>query len=133
MSTEVFYQYKATVTSVYDGDGVYDMVIDMGMNLFQKKEVRLYGVDTPELKLRERDAGMVVRDFVRSLISDKEVIIHTKKDEAGKYGRLLADIKIDGKDLAELLLAEGYAKPYDGGTKATWTDEELGKIMGNVC
>ena len=130
MITKFKYKYLATITSVYDGDGAYECNIDMGMKLYLKKQVRLYGVDTPELKGKQKIAGRKVRDFVRACILDKDVILYTKKDKSGKYGRLLADIKFDdNRDLSELLLQKGYAKVYLGGKKEPWTKEELDFIV----
>ena len=37
--------------------------------------------------------------------------------ERGKYFRLVASVRIDGIDLSNLLLREGFAVEYDGGTK----------------
>ena len=129
------YEYKAKILSVYDGDGVYDAQVDMGMNLFQRKDIRLYGVDTPEMRGEQREAGIVVRDFVRELILNEDVVIHTYHDKTGKYGRLLADIHIisddglDYKDLSDILLEKGYAKVYTGGKKLEWDDTEIDKII----
>ena len=124
------YKYIAKITSVYDGDGAYDSVIDMGMKLYIERKVRLYGIDTPELKGKEKDAGKKVRNFVRELILNKNVVLYTKKDKSGKYGRLLASIKLEnGTDLAELLIAKKYAKLYLGGKKKKWTQSELHTII----
>ena len=129
------YEYKALITSVYDGDGAFEAVIDLGFNIQMEKTVRLSGVDTPELRGEQYEAGKKVRDFVRSLILDKYVTIRTYKDHSGKYGRLLADIQISPveftaqNDLGELLISMGYAKPYSGGKKDPWTKEELNKII----
>jgi len=125
------YTYKATVLSVYDGDGSFDVLVDMGMNLTRRKSVRLYAVDTPEIRGAQKHAGVVVRDYVRKLMLDKEVLLTTKKDKTGKYGRLLADIDIGGLDLGELLVSQGYAKPYFGGKKQPWAEEELNNILSN--
>jgi len=43
-------------------------VVDMGMKLYIEKQVRLYGVDTPELRGKQKVAGRKVRDFVRKCI-----------------------------------------------------------------
>ena len=127
------YQYEAEILSVYDGDGVFDANVDMGMNLWQRKDLRLARVDTPELRGGQRKAGLVVRDFVRGLILNKIVVIDTHRDRTGKYGRLLVDIHIisgDGlEDLADLLIDKGYAKAYSGGRKDEWTVGELEKII----
>jgi len=119
------YEYHAKITSVYDGDGAFGAEIDLGLGIIIKRKIRLYGVDAPEMKTFQYSAGKVVRDLVRKLILDKKIIIRTKKDASGKYGRLLADIIIDDKDLSELLLSKGYVKPYFGGTKTPWTPQEL--------
>lgn len=119
------YEYKAKILSVYDGDGVYHANVDMGMNLFQRKSLRLYGVDTPEIRGTHKDAGYVVRDVVRIIIQDKDIIIKTHKDKTGKYGRLLVDIIIDDMNLSDYLISIGYAKEYFGGKKPEWTEEEL--------
>jgi len=130
------YEYKAEILSVYDGDGVYDAKVDMGMNLFQRKDLRLYGVDTPELRGSQRRAGLVVRDFVRDLILNKEAIIKTHRDKTGKYGRLLCDILIisedglDFEDLADILIEKKYAKPYFGKKKEEWSMQEIDFILG---
>ena len=126
------YKYIARVTSVYDGDGAYNATIDMGMKLYIEKQVRLYAVDTPELRGKQKVAGRKVRDFVRKCILDKEVVLYTQKDKSGKYGRLLASIKFDdGKDLAKLLIKKGYAKEYFGEKKKPWTQKELDFIIDN--
>ncbi|TXE06393.1 thermonuclease family protein [Seonamhaeicola algicola] len=75
-------------------------------------KLRLYGIDTPELRGSEREAGLVVRDIVRELILNKEVEIHSYKDKQGKYGRYLANIIVNGVDLNQWLVDNGHAKPY---------------------
>ena len=126
------YKYLATVTSVYDGDGAYDCTIDMGMKIFIEKKVRLYGVDTPELRGNQKEAGRKVRDLVRKKILNKEVVLYTQKDKSGKYGRLLASIKLkNGKDLATVLIEKGYAKSYFGGKKELWSESDLLHIINN--
>ena len=124
------YEYKAKIESVYDGDGSFDAIIDLGLNIFIKRKVRLYGVDTPEMRGEQYQAAKVVRDYVRELILNKDVTIKTKKDKSGKYGRLLACIEIDDIDLSTRLIELGYAKEYLGGTKEDWTKEELDLIGG---
>ena len=125
----MMYQYRAKILSVYDGDGVFDVLIDMGLNLKQRKDVRLYGIDAPELRGMEHKAGIVVRDYVREMILGNTVTLTTKKDRTGKYGRLLADIDTDGSDLGSHLINIGFAKPYFGGKKEVWTDKELDDII----
>ncbi len=105
------YNYKAKIIDVYDGDTV-TAIVDLGFLHFQEMKLRLYGIDTPELRGAEKEAGIVVRDLVREMILNKEVEIHSYKDKQGKYGRYLANIIVDGLDINKWLVDNGHAKPY---------------------
>ena len=105
------YNYKAHIKEVYDGDTV-TAVVDLGFLHYQEMRLRLYGIDTPEIRGAEREAGLVVRDIVREMILDKEVEIHSYKDKQGKFGRYLATILIDGLNLNDWLVENGHAKVY---------------------
>lgn len=113
--TTVPYIYKATITEAYDGDTMTARV-DLGMGVYKVVKLRLFGVDTPELRGEEREEGLVVRDHVRDLILGKEVVIKTHKDKKGKYGRWLAEIlfELNGEetDLSTYLLLKGLASKY---------------------
>lgn len=123
------YEYRANIESVYDGDGSFNSTVDLGLGISVSKKIRVYGIDTPEMRGDQYDAGKIVRDFVRELILGKDVVIKTKKDKTGKYGRLLANISIDGNDLGAILLDHGFAKEYFGGTKEEWSKEDLDNIL----
>lgn len=105
------YNYKAKIIAVYDGDTV-TAVVDLGFLHSQEMKLRLYGIDTPEMRGVEKVEGKKVRDIVREMILDKEVEIHSYKDKQGKYGRYLATIIIDGLDLNKWLVDNGHAKVY---------------------
>ncbi|MBC3757886.1 MULTISPECIES: thermonuclease family protein [Hyunsoonleella] len=106
------YTYKAKIIDVYDGDTV-TAVVDLGFLHFQEMKLRLYGIDTPELRGAEKEQGKIVRDIVRDMILDKEVTIRSYKDKQGKYGRYLANIILDnGLDFNQWLVDNGHAEPY---------------------
>ena len=110
------FNYRAIVTGVYDGDSI-TIDIDLGFNNWKKNQkVRLFGINTPEIRGEERPDGLVARDRLRELILDKEIIITSYKDKSGKYGRWLATVflKQDGmfENINTLLLAEGLAEVY---------------------
>ena len=48
------YQYKAKLIRVVDGDTV-DAMIDCGFSTFKKERIRLYGIDTPECRTRDKE------------------------------------------------------------------------------
>lgn len=106
------YTYKAKIIAVYDGDTV-TAVVDLGFLHSQEMKLRLYGIDTPEMRGPEKIEGKKVRDIVRTMVLDKEVTIRSYKDKQGKYGRYLASIILeDGLDVNQWLVDNGHAKPY---------------------
>jgi len=109
------YLYKAIVTRIYDGDTI-TVNIDLGFNMWMfHKSLRLYGIDTPEIRGEERPEGLKARDFVLERISvGDEIYVLTQKDKTGKYGRYLATI-LYGPDLINLneeLVENGLAEKY---------------------
>lgn len=109
------YTYKAIIVSVYDGDTV-TVDIDLGLHTWIKGEkIRLNRINAPELRGKERPHGIESRDFLRSLISDKEVVIQTIKDKKGKYGRYLGEIWLKQKNdkyvnVNDIMVKEGFAE-----------------------
>lgn len=92
------YHYKAKVVSVYDGD-TCTIDIDLGLHTWIRGEkIRLNRINAPELRGKERAKGLASRDFLKSLILDKEIIIETIKDTKEKYGRYLGEIWLKGSD-----------------------------------
>jgi len=106
------YIYKAFVTGVYDGDTI-TVDIDLGMDTWKMNvKMRLARIDTPEMRGAEKEAGKVVRDYVRGMLLNKDVVIKTEKDKTGKYGRYLAEVFIDDMNVNDHLLEEGMATEY---------------------
>ena len=122
------YNFRVTeINRVLDGDTI-DVTIDLGFDLFKKERVRIAGVDTPEKRTRDLeekalgiDATNWLKDKLESTLSgDDELTIRTELvGGVGKYGRLLGWLYVgeDTVSLNELMITEGYAHAYDGGTK----------------
>jgi micrococcal nuclease len=112
MKEDFLYHYKALVTSVYDGDTI-TVDLQLGCDVvLRNQKIRLYGINTPELRGDSRNDGLAARDFLREYVLNKTVTLKTIKDKSGKYGRLLGIIYTDEKNINELLISEGYAKKY---------------------
>ena len=105
------YEYKAKITNVVDGDTV-DALVDLGFKVQTLQRLRLTRIDTPE---RGQNGFAEAKNFVKQLIEGKDVTMRSYK--ASKWGYFLADVIIDGRDVADMLLAAGLAKAYDGGKK----------------
>lgn len=123
---EVVYRFtKAKVLKVYDGDTITIAAHYAGQIV--KFSVRIFGVDCDEMKggtEQTRYNARLAKKYVEAMILDKivdvEILnnrIHGGKRIREKFGRLLAIVKVDGNDLANMLLEAGLARKYDGGHK----------------
>jgi|TARA_Y100000310_G_scaffold280419_1_gene300143 micrococcal nuclease len=116
------YHYRATVLRVVDGDTV-DVMLELGFNVSLKERVRLYGINAPESRTRdklEKVKGLASKDFVVEWTEDHadEIVIVTRIDKRGKYGRVLGTIMTEsGENLNELMIKEGHAVEYFGGKR----------------
>jgi micrococcal nuclease len=107
------FTYKARVIDVYDGDTI-TVLADLGFHTTVKLKLRLFGINTPELRGPSREAGLVARDRVNGLVMGKDIIIKTRKDRQEKFGRWLAEIYLPGseKSINTLLVEENLAVPF---------------------
>lgn len=97
-----FFNYKAQVISVYDGDS-FRANVDVGFNIIKRNiPFRLARIDTPEIRGDERPEGLVAEERTRELIENEEVIIHST--EKGKYGRWIVEVYFHENE--EILLEE---------------------------
>ena len=132
------------INRVVDGDTI-DVTIDLGFDLMKKERVRVAGVDTPEKRTRdleEKALGIDATNWLKGKLDsaikgDDELTIRTElKGGVGKYGRLLGWLYIgdDNVSLNEQMIGEGYAWPYDGGTKKKDFEElrELRRSRGTL-
>lgn len=120
------YEYKCKILRVVDGDTV-DVDIDLGFGVWLRKErVRMMGIDTPESRTRdteEKKFGLAAKDFVKSKMPVgsmqvlKTEIDKSGDDKKGKFGRILGDFLIDEDRLTDIMVSEGHAVAYFGGSK----------------
>ena len=113
------YEYSATLVKIIDGDTV-DVVIDLGFNTTKKERVRLLGIDTPESATKdlvEKKLGIEAKEYITQWFAQNTPFrLQTTKDD--KYGRILGVFTgLDGKTLNDILVQNGYAWAYTGGTK----------------
>jgi endonuclease YncB( thermonuclease family) len=133
------------IVEIYDGDTC--KIILLNNNILQKFNCRINGIDTPEMKppLSKANREIEIKNAYRcrnrliqlctsvgpntNIDSDiKKVsldtntkIVHVECLEFDKYGRLLVNIYDNDtpKSISynEILVNEGFAKKYNGGTK----------------
>lgn len=113
----------AAVLRVVDGDTL-TVRARIWINQELETSVRLQGIDAPELNGAcdaERARAKAARDFLAQRTLNRFVVLHDISND--KYGgRVVARITTEsGEDLAQSLLQEQLATPYDGrGAKAKW-------------
>tara|TARA_Y100001973_G_C5196852_1_gene334854 strand:- start:534 stop:998 length:465 start_codon:yes stop_codon:yes gene_type:complete len=139
------YNFRVTeINKVLDGDTI-DVTIDLGFDLYKKERVRVAGVDTPEKRTRdleEKALGIDATNWLKEKLEetingDGELSVRTELvGGVGKYGRLLGWLYIDDSEISlnEQMITEGYAWPYDGGTKQKDFEElrEVRRTFGTL-
>lgn len=116
------------VTRFVDGDGI--ILKDFYSN--KEIEIRFYGIDAPEITNckkvnKDEKETMIPASLLRELgrkslyflmeqikIGDECTLIQEKQNQQDKYGRTLGYVVMeDGRVLNEIMIKEGYAKPYN--------------------
>jgi len=114
--------YKAKIVRVVDGDTVI-LDISLGFDIILRgQSVRLYKVDTPECRtreLKEKAAGLLAKDVVEGFLPvGSKIVVKTKLDNKGKFGRLLGTlITKDNVNVNDYLIENNYAAEYYGQSK----------------
>jgi len=110
--------HTGKVIKVYDGDTITIATKLPYDNTIYKFPVRLSGIDSAEIKGKtdhEKQLAVLARDALTAKILGKMVELRNVGTE--KYGRLLADVYIDGVHINLWMLENKYAVAYNGGTK----------------
>ena len=116
------FEYEAECLRVVDGDTI-DCRIDLGFDVWVKKRIRFYGVNTHESRTRdleEKKRGIAATARVTDLLRSNEGRFVLKSHGVGKYGRVLGEIFVDtGEEhplnVKDVLIAEGHGVAYFGG------------------
>ncbi len=103
----------------YDSDTITVNIKNVPALIGKKISVRVKGIDSPEIKGKlpcEKESARTAKQLVENLLKRAKRIDLTNIDR-DKYFRILAEVKIDGQDLAQTLLKNNLAYNYNGGTK----------------
>ena len=92
--------FEAVVVSVYDGDTIT-------VRTDETIKIRINGIDAPELK---QPFGQASKQAMSSLVFGKKVTI--KPDKKELYGRTIARVEVDGRDVSVQMVETGMAHWY---------------------
>lgn len=123
------YEYKAVITNVVDGD-TFDMDIDLGFNIHIHERVRLLDIDTPEKFGKERELGLLVKEYAREKFSEEEVVIRSEKADVAadtdSFGRWLVRVIVNGEDIRDIYNELGINKKCDNyNEQNVWNLEDI--------
>lgn len=127
----IIYQFDDVRGEVWPGIHIYENRIEV------ETDIRIAGIDTPEKRpstknpdgtrrsewsrQAEKKASLAARDVLMELLQKNSLVMTLISPQHGKYaGRTVAQVYTHDIDVAEHLIKQGHAKPYDGGTKPDW-------------
>lgn len=125
----------ATCIKVTDGDSIRvraRLACDANTDRFYQFVLRLYGIDTPELRTKctyEKKFALMAKSFLEEKILGRYVDVSILS--RGKFGRLLAVVHQyhDTKSVNQTLVEQGYAVKYDGGKRVKRSSEEFKQLI----
>ncbi|QOR01946.1 thermonuclease family protein [Campylobacter sp. 2014D-0216] len=93
---------QAKITRVIDGDTLEATYKD------EKLKIRLFGIDAPE---SDQAYGKMATQFLSAIVLKKEVTLSVKDED--KYGRILAIVYLNDKDINQVMVKNGFAWAYE--------------------
>lgn len=115
------YEYKVKIRRIVDGDTV-DVDIDLGFDtILSKQRIRLYGIDTPESRTRDKEEkfyGKLSAKFLKEQCKNSsEIFLKTYLDKKGKFGRILGELIVEGVNINKMMIEKYMAVEYYGQSK----------------
>ncbi len=109
--------------SNYDGDTITFHLPGVHPYFGKNAKVRVMGIDAPELRPKgmagpcETEWGRVAKKLVEAELKNAKRIDLVGLGHPEKFGRILAQVEYDGKNLKDVLLKNYLAVPYQGQKK----------------
>lgn len=114
----VAYGLNANAVRVVDGDTIE----------VANQKYRLLGFDTAETTRAkcnyERSLGRAAKYRLHELINEAADIDVVTDGNRDRYDRVLAHLYVDERNVGRILISEGLARPYDGGSRKPWCNSK---------
>lgn len=116
----------------YDADTITFNIGGLHPIIGKNISIRVKGVDAPEIRSKnhcEKNKALTAKRAVASFL-EKAERVDLRDIERGKYFRIVADVIVDDRSLADYLLKNRLAYKYDGGTKKNidWCEDLNGEF-----
>ena len=94
---------------VWDGDSIW-----LGTT-WQSEAVRIFNIDAPEIKgLCAYESGLALQSKIRLAELLKGRRVEILRQGTDRYDRTLAAIRVEGRDVGDILVSEGLARTWAG-------------------
>lgn len=116
---------SSIVFTMCSGSSETNCVIDGDTIRLNGEKIRLVGFNTPETSEPACPAEAVKGERAKlrllELLNSGELSFAATADrDRDRYGRLLRQVRVEGRDVADILISEGLAELYQGGEKRNW-------------
>jgi endonuclease YncB( thermonuclease family) len=119
--------FPAEIVRVIDGD-TFEVRLNLGLDLIATRHVRLEGVEAPEVRGAEREAGLVVAAAAAAWLERGAVFVAYRSTDS--FGRVIGDIlAADGTPITAFLLTENLALPRSPRGRPVFPPEFLAAIV----
>lgn len=95
-------QLQGKVVNIADGDS-FTLLTDGKMQV----RIRMHGIDAPE---KGQPYSQVSKQFLNSLLVNQKVNVEVRNKD--RYRRVVGMVYVNGKNINEIMIAEGYAWHY---------------------
>ncbi len=103
------YEYNAKLIRIIDGDTIV-VTMDVGFNMTTKQHIRLLGINAPEKRGKTKQAGLDAKEHLITLLKNDDLVIKTRKNDS--FGRYLGTIYLNGTDINQQMIDDGFAVEY---------------------
>lgn len=106
--------YFCKIIKVIDGDTVV-CEIDLGFNIFKTDQIRLNGIDAPEM--HEGGAAIDAKKYLEQYLNQPIIIFTSKSDKFGRYLGTFYESMTEPTSINQDMIDKGLAIEYNGGKR----------------
>ncbi len=125
--------FAGAIVRVVDGD-TFKARVQVWFGQEITTSVRVRGFDAPEIKgkcAEESKAAQEATHMLREILASGPVTLHNIGPDK-YFGRVVASVHVklsDGRetDVAQMMIATGMGRPYNGGTRGGWCEKVAGR------
>ena len=104
-----FHKIEVDTSKIYDGDTMMDVKVNVAFGLYATKTIRLYGIDTAEIRSKDKVFAIAARDRLRELVGNCKHLRIINMG-TGHFGRTLGKLYCGNRNISEQLIKEGFSK-----------------------